>query len=74
MKDIEKEILVVENIIRLLKDCLAISRKNKRKEECKSTIKDIQLCENELKRLMNIRAAKAEKDAVKEPAKGNAAV
>jgi hypothetical protein len=72
--NIEKEIEVVEKIIKLLKDCLAISLKHRRKEECKSTLKDIRICEIELQRLVLIRAAKekATADKAKEPAKGNA--
>lgn len=56
--DIEREIQVVENIIKLLKDCLAISIRHKRKKECKSTLKDIKNCEEELQRLIGIREAK----------------
>jgi phosphopantothenate synthetase len=73
MKDFDllNEIKVVENIIRLLNDCLAISMKNKRKEECKRIIVDIKNCEIELHRLIEIRTAKEEAEA-KEPLKGNA--
>lgn len=73
--NIEKEILVVSNIIRLLKDCLAISLKNKQKEECKRILIDIKMVEIELKRLIEIRAAKdAAIKGAKEPAEDNAAV
>lgn len=78
--NIEREIQVVENIIRLLNECLAISLKNKQKEECKSILLDMKYCKNELKRLIGIRAAKAAREAAKEeteekePAEGNAAV
>ena len=70
MKTVEREIEVVENIIRILNECLSISLKNKRKEEAKSTIKDIHMCKKELQRL------KEQKEAlvvVKEPA-GDAAI
>lgn len=74
--DLEKEIKVVENIIRLLKDCLAISLKHNRKKECKSTIKDIQKCEGELQRLIGIREAKKIEalDQAREKIKGETAV
>jgi hypothetical protein len=75
--DLEREIKVVENIIRLLRDCLAISIKHKRKEECRSTIKDIQKCEEELQRLIGIREAKkieAEDQAREKMKKDEAAV
>jgi hypothetical protein len=68
MKTVEREIEVVENIIRILNECLSISLKNKRKEEAKSTIKDIHLCKKELQRLKEQREA-----LVKEPA-GDAAI
>ena len=63
------EIEVVENIIRLLNECLSISLKNKRKEEAKRTIQDIHLCKKELNRLKEEREARL----VKEPA-GDAAI
>jgi len=56
--NLEREIQIVENIIRLLHDCLAISKRHNRKEECKSTLKDIKKCEEELQRLIGIREAK----------------
>lgn len=58
MKDIEKEILVVENIIRILHDCLEISQRHGRKAECRRTIKDIRKTEEELTRLKAIREVK----------------
>jgi hypothetical protein len=68
MKTVEREIEVVENIIRILNECLSISLKNKRKEEAKSTIKDIHMCKKELQRLKEQREA-----LIKEPA-GDAAI
>ncbi len=71
MKTVEREIEVVENIMRILNECLAISLKNKRREEAKRTIQDIHLVQKELSRL------KVEREAalvsVKEPA-GDAAI
>ena len=70
MKTVEREIEVVENIIRILNECLSISLKNKRKEEAKNTIKDIHMCKKELQRLKEQREALV---VVKEPA-GDAAI
>lgn len=70
-RNVEREIEVVENIMRLLNECLTISLKNKRREEAKNTMKDIHLVKKELNKL------KAEREAalvaVKEPA-GDAAI
>jgi hypothetical protein len=63
MKEIIREIEVVENMIKLLKECLAISLSNKRKEEAKRTIQDIKLCETELQKLLLKKREKV-KDAV----------
>jgi hypothetical protein len=75
MKDLEKEIAVVKNLIRILNECFAIAMSNKRKEEAKSCRRDIALCTQELNRLLSIREQQlnAAAKAAKEPA-GDAAV
>lgn len=48
-----KEIEVVENILRLLKECLAISQQQRSLDEVKRIRSDIKLCKLELKKLMD---------------------
>lgn len=76
--NVEHEIKVVRNIIRILNDCLAISMKHKRKEECKTIMKDINNCEKELNRLIGISEAKKNEEidaaVTKEKEKENEAV
>jgi hypothetical protein len=63
MKEVEREIEVVKNMIDILNRCLFISLKNHRVREVKSTVKDIQLCKKELRKLIVARD-----EAKKEPA------
>lgn len=55
MKDIQKEIEAVENVIRLLNEYIAICITHSRKEEIKTTLKDIAMCKLELKKLVAIK-------------------
>lgn len=70
MKELEKEILVIQNIIRLLNECLSIALATKNKVSEKECIRDIQLCKKELAKLI---AAKERENGAKEPA-GDAAI
>lgn len=67
-KDITKEIEAVENIIRILNQCLAINIKHKKIEAAKDTLKDIQICKEELNKLIEAKAIN-EKVLAKEKAK-----
>lgn len=49
--DKEKEIMVIENIIRLLKECLRIEIKNLDYQGMIRTIRDIQKCRKKLRTL-----------------------
>lgn len=49
--DKEKEIIVIENIIRLLKECLEIYIKTGDYKEIFQTIRDLKKCRKEIKRL-----------------------
>lgn len=51
MKEKDKEIEVVENLIRILKRCLKISKDNKRFYEVIRIKHDILICKKELKLL-----------------------
>jgi hypothetical protein len=66
MRDLEKEIEVIKSMIDLLNRCLFISLKNNRIKEVKNTVKDIQLCKRELRKLILARDEAPE--AQKEPA------
>lgn len=57
MKEIEREIEVVESIIKVLNRCLAVNLTEKQIENIKNNIRDIDFCENELKRLIEVREA-----------------
>lgn len=59
-KSIDKEILVVETIIKQLRNCIAIYHREKRFDYIVATIKDIQICKTELKRLKVARMAELE--------------
>lgn len=61
MKDKEKEIRAVENIIRLLNSCLVIHLRNADLKSVKATIIDIQKCKRELKKLIVAEDAETEK-------------
>jgi hypothetical protein len=71
MNQITREIEVVENMILLLKSCLTISLSNRRKEDAKRTVMDIELCTAELQRLIKKKEemlADEEKEKVKDEA------
>ena len=51
MRDIKNEINVVENMIRMLNECLDINLKRLKKEEAKQCLLDIKYCKNELNKL-----------------------
>lgn len=50
-RNIEKEIKALENIIELLNRCLRIHLKSKNKIYITTTLRDIQVCKRELKKL-----------------------
>lgn len=52
---IDREIEVVRTIIKQLKECLKIFKNAGMQKDIQATIKDIQKCKQELKRLQNIR-------------------
>jgi len=54
---LEREIEVVEHIIDQLNKCFIIYSQNKMRSEIKNTLKDIQLCKAELKRLIAAKEA-----------------
>lgn len=67
MRNLEKEIQAVNGIINILNKCMRIYLENREIINAKKTLKDIQLCKHELKKLI---AARVEvMDAVKEKAK-----
>jgi hypothetical protein len=69
MKEIEREIEVLEHMIDLLNRCLYISLKNYRYKEIKSTLSDIQTCKRELRK---VKARDIEREAQKEPTRDEA--
>ena len=54
---LEREIEVVKHIIDQLNKCFIIYSQNKMRSEIKNTLKDIQLCKAELKRLIAAKEA-----------------
>jgi hypothetical protein len=58
MKEVEKEIKVIENMIRLLNECRNISLSNNRLEEVESCNNDIKTCKQHLKKLWEKREQK----------------
>lgn len=58
MKEIEKEIAAVENIIRLLYECRSIAINSLNKKEVESCNKDIETCRQHLKKLWEKREQK----------------
>lgn len=62
MKDINHEIEVVENIIEILKKCLALHIREKQPKQIAAAKKDIQICKKELSRLIEARADAKEKE------------
>jgi hypothetical protein len=50
---VKEEIEVVENMIRLLNECLVISKRHKRKYEVKNIENDLEVCKAELKKLLD---------------------
>ena len=57
MKNINREIEVVENIIQLLNKCLVIAQSGRRQKEIASCKNDIRLCKKELNKLLKEREA-----------------
>jgi len=51
-RNIQKEIEIVETIIRLLNECLVTTRKHSTTSATKRMLKDIQYCELELEKLI----------------------
>lgn len=72
MREVKREIEVVENMIRILNNCLVLYVRKNELRNIKNTLKDIQLCKKELKKL--IAAKNVEVEAEKEPAQNAAAV
>jgi hypothetical protein len=65
-RTIEREIEIVETIIAQLKECLVIFYKAKMYDEFKATLKDIETCKTELKKLKrNIQDQGEAKDGAK---------
>lgn len=52
---VNKEIEVVQNLIRLLNECLTIAVINRRKDEIHAIKRDIEQCKTELKKLIEQR-------------------
>jgi hypothetical protein len=67
MKPVEKEIHVLEGIIKLLNRCLKVSLKNYNFKHAKRTKLDIQVCKKELEKLLV--AKEGEQQAIKEQEK-----
>jgi hypothetical protein len=67
MKQIEKEIHIIEGVIKLLNKCLRISLKNHNFKHAKRTRSDIQICKKELEKLLV--AKEGEQQAKKEQEK-----
>lgn len=57
---LEREIKVVEVIIGQLNKCLAIYHKHKMHDEFRITLKDIQMCKEELQKLKSAKEAEME--------------
>jgi hypothetical protein len=55
MREIEREIKVIKNMIRLLNECRKIALANNRLEEVESCNNDIKTCKQHLKKLMEKR-------------------
>jgi hypothetical protein len=49
---IKKEIETIENIIKLLNQCYMMYRQTKNYEEAMQILKDIQVCKNEIERVL----------------------
>jgi hypothetical protein len=60
MRDLNREIEVVENIIEILNRCLVVHKLEKQASSVVSCLNDIRLCKKELKRL------KAEKEQIRD--------
>jgi prefoldin subunit 5 len=58
MKEIEREVQVIENLIRILNDCRNIALTNNRLEEVESCTNDIETCKQHLKKLWGKREQK----------------
>jgi hypothetical protein len=56
-RNLEKEIQIVETLIRQLNQCLFIFHKEHKHKEFRNTIVDVHLCKKELKRLIAAREA-----------------
>lgn len=56
MKEVEKEIKVIKNLIRLLNECRTIAAAHNRLEEVESCTKDINTCKEHLQKLLEKRA------------------
>ena len=54
MKEVKREIEVINNLIRLLNSCLKIAMDNHREEEIVDIRKDIDICKAELNKLLII--------------------
>lgn len=58
IQEIEKEIDIIKNMIRILNECLVIYQSEKLKDEFRTCAKDIEMCTKELERLLSIRDQK----------------
>jgi hypothetical protein len=61
MKDFDREIEVIENIIKILRKCLTVHVNERQTIQVANCINDIRLCRKELKQLIEERA-NAEKE------------
>jgi hypothetical protein len=62
MKEIEKEIVIVRNMIDVLNRCLLLSISRARIRESMTIKKDIRTCKNELNRLIEAKNEPKEKE------------
>lgn len=62
MRDLNREIEVVENIISILNRCLEVHKLEKQATSVLNCLRDIRLCKKELRRL------KAEKEQIRDAA------
>ena len=60
MKDVEREIIIVDHMLQSLYQCLYISASNKRIKETRSILNDIKIVKMELKKLQKMHYAKGD--------------
>lgn len=50
--NVKKEVETIENIIKLLNQCYMMYRQSKNYDEAMQILKDIQVCKNEIERIL----------------------